>query len=162
MPGLVMTAKLGPLTAVALLGALNAEAADIKDWSLVCTRSFVGRVAALAKAGDTSEAYALSQAAGSLCGDPWPAGNSSILVFDSGGEFVQLLISDSPGSPISLSDRFTPRWNLAADGKGALAKGRESSARVQKMLADDWAKECNKHSDANLRALCLARPDMHR
>jgi hypothetical protein len=140
---------------------VRANAGDIKDWSLVCTRHVIGRIAALSKAGDRSEAYALSQAAGDLCGDPIPGGAGSFFAFGNpDDEFVSLSISAKPPSKFSVSDRWTPRWNLTT-GKGEIAARREAHEKVREMLSDDWAKHCREvhaHTTPELLSLCLARP----
>jgi hypothetical protein len=151
---------------ISLLAALmvfgfagRADALDIKDWSLVCTRHVIGRIAALAKSGDTSEAYAISRAAGDLCGDPIPNGAGSIMVFDSGGELVNVLLSMDPHSKLTVMDRWTPKWNLTT-GKGEIAARRESREKIRANEPGEWAKHCNSThaNNPDLRTLCWARP----
>lgn len=139
---------------------VRADAGDIKDWSLVCTRHVIEGIAALAKSGDRSEAYALSQAAGNLCGDPIPGGAGNILAFDYPGEFVSLAISAPPPSKFRITDRWTPRWNLTT-GKGEIAERREAHEKNREMLTDEWAKHCREvHANTpDLLALCLRLKD---
>jgi hypothetical protein len=113
------------------LNGYNARAdnVDVKEWYLVCTRHVVARIAELARAGDQTEAYTLSEAAGDLCGNPVRAfaSFSRVKMMEAGedGSFVRLRVEvwgEGPvtGPAIVVTDRWTPRWNLTR-GEGELA-----------------------------------------